>query len=219
MRVDADFVDVLQRLALAYAPTHQVSSVGVVGNAPLRPDAARAAAVDRCDVVVRVNGFALDTISGPPTVGSRTHLVVFNRGLRASPWFFDRYRDRLYVLLEPGRLHWEPESWPHWWPEDLGYLVASNEAVTIPLSEAMGLDSRRHASWATTGTVAAWLARLAFPGAALTLTGLSFVDEPDQQSWEHHWGEPSPVGPEHLIVAESELIRSWIDAGQATFLR
>lgn len=213
------FLESLRELGRAYALHPDVRSVAVVGNAPLPASAERARAIDACDIVVRVNGFALDGSTRPLTIGNRVNIVVFNRGLRASPWFFDRYRDRLYVMVEPGRLHWEPESWPSWWPDDLGYLVASNEEVTLPLSDALGLDSRGRPEWATTGTTAAWLAQMAFPGAAVTLTGLSFVDEPEQDAWEHHWGDPSPVGREHLIMAESRLIRSWIDAGQVTFLR
>ena len=142
-------------------------------------------------MVVRVNGFALDD-ARLATLGSRTDLVVFNRGLRASPAFFDRYRDRLYLMVEPGRLHWEPETWPHWWPEDLGYLVVSNREVIVPLSEAMGIDSLADPYWATTGTTAVWLGSLAFPEATLTLAGFSFVDEPVQESWEHHWGSRPP---------------------------
>ncbi len=212
------FVESLRALAESYAPHHPVRRVAVVGNAPLGPSPERADAIDSADVVVRVNGFALDG-GAPTTLGSRADLVVFNRGLRASPFFFDGYRDRLYLMVEPGRLHWEPETWPHWWPEDLGYLVVSNREVIGPLSQAMGVDSVADASWATTGTTAVWLAMLAFPEATLTLAGFSFVDDPDQESWEHHWGDPSPVGPEHLISAESRLVRGWIDDGRASLLR
>ena len=63
-------------------------SVAVVGNKPLDPSPDRAAAIDACDLVVRVNGFRLDDDSDEPTYGRRAEVVFFNRALRATPWFF-----------------------------------------------------------------------------------------------------------------------------------
>ena len=54
-------VDYLRALVRAYARTPDVSSVAVIGNAPLEPSAERAAAIDACDVVFRCNSFVLDT--------------------------------------------------------------------------------------------------------------------------------------------------------------
>lgn len=217
-RAAEDHIRLLRDLAAAYMPTPPPTSVAVVGNAPLSPSLDRARRIDHCDAVFRVNGFAVDRDLGNPTVGNRAHVVLFNRALRASPHFFHAYRERLYLMVEPGRLHWEPETWPHWWPMDLGYIVVSNEAVTLPLSEALGLDSRAQALWATTGTTAAWLAAELFPDASLFLTGYSFIEEPKQTMWAHAWGQPSPVGPEHVIGRESAMLQHWIRTGRVHYL-
>lgn len=203
-------------LATAYARDPRVRTVAVVGNKPLEPDAARAAAVDGCDLVVRVNGFRLDDPGDPPTYGRAADVVFFNRALRATPWFFAGYRGRLHLLVEPGRLHWEPDLVPSWWPRDLGQVHVDNEDLTVPLSEELGLDSRQDGLWATTGTMAAWWARTTFPDAELTLAGYSFVDQPDQTRWAHASGDDCIVGPEHRIARESELLRGWAAAGVAT---
>jgi hypothetical protein len=200
---------VLEGLLRAYAARPDVSSVAVVGNAPLEPAAERAAAVDRCDLVIRVNGFVTDDPGGPATVGRRTDVVVFNRGLRATPHVFRDYRNRLYLLVEPGRLHWEPEVIPQWWPEDLGFVPVSNRDVTLPLSDALGLPTRQEPIWATTGTMAAWIARTNFPAAELLLTGFSFIDDPNQTSWLHAAGDSCIVAPEHRIANEGRLLDSW----------
>ena len=209
----------LKGLLQAFAMRPDVQSVAVVGNAPLAPDADRAAAVDGCDLVFRVNGFVLDEPDGAPTVGRRADVVVFNRGLRATPWVFRNYRDRLYLLVEPGRLHWEPEVIPGWWPEDLGFVPVSNREVTLPLSDALGLPTRQEPTWATTGTMAAWIARTNFPAAELVLTGFSFIDNPHQTSWMHAAGDSCIVGPEHQIVPEGRLLDSWTRTSKTRLLR
>lgn len=206
-------------LMRAYARNGEVNSVAVVGNAPLEPDPARAAAIDACDLVVRVNGFALDKPGDPVRVGSKVDVVVFNRGLRATPWVFQDYRSRLYLLVEPGRLHWEPELIPDWWPADLGFVAIPNREVTVPLADALGLPVRTEPTWATTGTMAVWLAATRFSAAALHLAGFSFVDDPTQTSWLHAWGEGCVVGPEHQIATESRLLNSWLESGRAQLWR
>ncbi|QWF80184.1 hypothetical protein HUW46_03603 [Amycolatopsis sp. CA-230715] len=203
----------------AYADRPDPRSVAVVGNQPLPPDPQRAKAVDACDLVIRVNGFMSDELGGQPVVGSRTHVVVFNRALRATRWVFQNYRSRLYLLVEPGRLHWEPEDIPGWWPADLGYVPVSNREWILPLSDAIGLPSRTEPTWATTGTTAAWIARTAFPHANLVLTGFSFIDNPDQTAWEHAAGDSCIVGPEHQIAAEGRLLDSWTRTGDTDLLR
>jgi hypothetical protein len=207
----------IRELAETYARTTPVRSVAVVGNKPLAPSPERAAAIDDCDLVVRVNGFRLDEEGEPATYGRRADVVVFTRGLRATPWFFAGYQDRLYLLIEPGRMHWEPDLVPSWWPQDLGQVHLNNEDLTIPLSAEMGLDSRRDSLWATTGTMAAWWARDAFLDADLHLAGYSFVDEPTQNGWAHAFGDDCLLAPEHRIALESELMRRWIDEDRATF--
>ncbi|MPY96769.1 MAG: hypothetical protein GEU97_02010 [Actinophytocola sp.] len=200
----------MARLIHAYADDPQPRAVAVVGNQPLPPDERRAKAIDACDVVFRVNGFVCDEPEGPPTVGSRTHVVVFNRIVRATPWLFHDYRDRLYLLVEPRRMHKEPTRLPHWWPHDLGAVPVSNREVTLPLSAALGLDT--DAAWATTGTMAAWIARTTFPDADLYLSGFSFLDDPEQTSWRHASGDSCPVGKEHHIGREGRLLSSWTES-------
>jgi hypothetical protein len=206
----------VRELAETYARTTPVRSVAVVGNKPLEPSAERAAAVDSCDLVVRVNGFRLDEASDPPAYGTRADVVFFNRALRATPWFFAGYRDRLYLLVEPGRLHWEPDLIPSWWPQDLGQIHLDNDDLTIPLSRDLGLDSLTDGLWATTGTMAAWWARTTFPDAQLHIAGYSFIDDPEQTRWAHASGDDCIVGPEHRIALESDLMRRWLDDGLAT---
>lgn len=190
----------------------------MVGNAPLPPDAERARAVDACDLVIRVNGFVLDEPDGPEAVGSTVHVVVFNRALRATPWVFRDYSKRLYLMVEPGRLHWEPENIPGWWPTDLGFVPVSNRDVTLPLSDALGLRTAEEPTWPTTGTMAAWIGRTAFPKAELLLTGFSFIDDPHQTSWMHAAGDSCIVGPEHRIAVEGRLLESWTRTGNARLL-
>lgn len=203
-------------VAETYARNTPVRTVAVVGNKPLEPSGERVAAIDACDLVIRVNGFRLDDDGDEPTYGRRAEVVFFNRALRATPWFFAGYRDRLYLLVEPGRLHWEPDLIPTWWPRDLGQIHIDNEDLTLPLSAEMGLDSYAEGLWSTTGTMAAWWARTTFPDAHLQLAGYSFVDDPTQTRWAHASGDDCLVGPEHRIALESELMRRWVDDGRAT---
>lgn len=211
--------NLMRRLLDAYAEQPDPRSVAVVGNMPMAPDAERAKSIDACDLVFRVNGFVLDEPGAPPTVGGRCDVVVFNRGVRATPWVFRDYPERLYLLVEPGRMHWERPELPEWWPADLGCVPVSNREVILPLSDAIGLDSRRDALWATTGTIAAWIARTAYPDAELLLTGYSFIDDPDQTSWQHAAGDSCIVGPEHRIAAEGRLLDSWTRTSTTRLLR
>ncbi|TDQ04976.1 hypothetical protein EV186_101940 [Labedaea rhizosphaerae] len=215
---DTQAPSLLRSLLDAYADRPNPRTVAVVGNQPLARDPDRAAAVDACDLVIRVNGFVMDEPGDEPVTGSKVHAVVFNRALRATPWVFRDYSTRLYLMVEPGRLHWEPDVIPAWWPEDLGLVPVSNREITIPLSNALGLDGAQ-AHWATTGTMAAWIARTMYPDAHLLLTGYSFIDNPNQTSWEHASGDSCIVGPEHQIAAEGRLLASWVDSGSTTLMR
>ena len=213
--VPENAIERLRTLCDAYATVSPPRSVAIVGNAPVAPSAERAEAIDSCDLVVRVNGFALDRPREPHALGMRADVVVFSRGVRATPWFLRDYRDRLYLLVEPGRVHWEPETIPDWWPPDLGFLPVPNREIAMPLSEALGFDLRTEAHWATTGTMAAWLAHTLYPSAQLHLAGYSFIDRPDQTSWEHAVGEPCAISAEHVLHRESALLRGWADSGAA----
>jgi hypothetical protein len=214
-RTPESTLEVMRAMVQAYAERPDVRRTAVVANAPLEPDPQRAADIDGCDVVIRCNSFVLDEPGAPAAVGRKVHVVVFNRALRAAPRVFDSYRDRLYLMVEPGRLHWEPDFRPRWWPDDLGQLLVPNREITIPLSDALGLPSRTKPVWATTGVMSAWIALTLFPDAELTLAGFSMIDHPDQDKWEHAWGDSCPVGPEHRIGPEGTLLRSWIDQGRA----
>lgn len=209
---------VVRDLAVTYAQRRPVRTVAVVGNKPMGADPSRADAVDAADLVVRVNGFRLDEPGAGPgerAYGRAAHVVFFNRALRATPWFFEDYSQRLYLLVEPGRLHWEPEAVPSWWPQDLGQVHVSNDDLTLPLSAELGLPTDREGLWSTTGTMAAWWARRTFPDAQLLLTGYSMVDDPHQTRWSHASGDECIVGPEHRIAAEAELLRRWQREGLA----
>lgn len=208
----------LRQLAETYAARLPVRKIAVVGNAPMEPSASRAAAIDGADIVIRVNSFVTDVPGAPPTQGGRTDLVLFSRLVPATPFLFHRYRERLYVLLEPMRMYGRREMWPPSWPEDLGFAVARNDAVAIPINEALGLPWREQHLAPTTGTTAAWLALHLFGEAEVLLTGVSFLDDPHQTSWRHQFGDSVGVGPEHRIAAEAELLSGWLDSGRMTFL-
>ena len=214
---EAAFYDRLRPLAELYARNPDVRRVAVVGNQPLPPSAARAEAIDAADLVFRVNGFRTDTPGEPPAVGHRTDVVVFNRGVRPTPWFFEEYTRRLYLMIEPGRLLWENPKLPAFWPKDLGLVTIPNREVILPLGAAMDADPREVGQWATTGTVMLWIATRLFPDAVFDVAGFSFVDAPEQTAWDHAYGDSSAVGAEHHIHRESVLVREWIDSGLVTY--
>jgi len=213
----AAFYDRLRPLVETYARGESVRRVAVVGNQPLAPSAERARIVDGADLVFRVNGFRTDAEGDPPAVGCRTDVVVFTRGVRPTPWFFHAYSERLYLMIEPGRLLWENPKLPAFWPKDLGMITMPNREVILPLGEAMGADPRESGQWATTGTVMLWIATRLFPDAEFDITGFSFVDDAEQTTWDHAYGDPSAVGTEHRISREAVLLRDWIEAGLITY--
>lgn len=212
-------MDSLRDLMTAYAARRPVSSVAVVGNAPLAPSDLRAREVDGADLVLRMNSFVLDRPGAPRCQGSRADVVVWNRVTRATEFVFHDYRDRLYALVEPMRLHGNPEMWPSSWPADLGLVAVSNRAFTEPLNDLLGTPWREERLAPTTGTLATHLALTLFPEADVRVTGLSYLDDPAQTSWQHQWGDSCPVGREHRIAQESALLRSWRDAGRIRVLR
>jgi hypothetical protein len=213
------FYDRMRPLVASYCRTGAVERVAVVGNEPLEPSDERAATIDSADLVFRVNGFRVDAEDTEPSVGTRADVVVFNRGVRPTPWFFDRYGERLYLMIEPGRLLWENPKLPAFWPADLGLVTMPNREVILPLGEALGADPRAGGQWATTGTVMLWIATRLFPDADIDAAGFSFIDAPEQTAWNHAFGDPSAVGVEHRIELESELVRGWIDAGRIAYHR
>lgn len=208
----------LRDLAASYARTPgEVRSVAVVGNAPMVPSAARAAAVDGCDLVLRTNSFVLDAPDAAPVAGRRTSIVLWGRLVRATTSSFADYRSRLYVLLEPMRMFHRPEVWPGSWPADLGLVVARNDAVAVPLLDELGVPWRDEALAPTTGTTAAWLARALFPDAEVHLTGLSYVEDPSPERWDYQSGATGRIGSEHRVAAEGALLRRWWQEGRVRF--
>lgn len=216
---EAAFYARLRPLVETFARGETVERIAVVGNQPLDPSAERTETIDSANLVFRVNGFRTDEQGGPPTVGRRADVVVFNRGVRPTPWLFDAYPERLFLLVEPGRLLWENPKVPGFWPADLGFVTMPNREVIIPLGRAMGIDPREGGQWATTGTMMLWIATRLFPDAHFDAAGFSFVDQPTQQAWDHAYGDPSAVGEEHRIELESALVRGWIDSGLITYHR
>jgi len=214
-------LDDLAALAAAYSQRAPgaVESVAVIGNAPLSPSDDRADVVDAADLVVRVDSFVLDGPRRPRAQGARADVVLFNRLLRATPWCFEGYRRRLYLLVEPMRMHGTREHWPSSWPVDLGLVPVPNREVTVPLAELLGVPWREQRLAPTTGTMACYLALTLFPQARMVFTGFSFLDAPDQTHWRHQWGDSCPVGREHRIGDEAHLMRSWVQQERVTFLR
>jgi len=185
----------------------------------MQPDEGRADEVDSADLVIRVNSFVMDRPGHPRCQGARADVVVWNRITRATEFLYDRYRERLYLLVEPMRMHGNPEMWPESWPRDLGLLAVPNGEVAARLNDELGYSWREEGLAPTTGLTAAWLAVTLFDDADVVLAGFSFLDDPHQTSWRHQWGDECPVGPEHRIDAEARLMQSWIDGGRARFVR
>ena len=86
--------DQLRSYLLAYAARQPVERVAVVGNAPLHPDAGRAATIDAADLVIRVNAFVLDEPGSAPTVGTACHAVLLSRATTITPWTLRDHRER-----------------------------------------------------------------------------------------------------------------------------
>jgi hypothetical protein len=218
---DADPGVDLRPLVAAYARHDPPRSIAVVGNAPLRPDAERAAAIDTADLVLRMTTFAVDDANAEPaaepTFGTRTDVVVLHRGTIASPYTFADYTSRLYLHIEPGRMHWEPDFRPYWWPVDLGQVHIPNYQFSLPLVHLLGLDPAQP-TWATTGTTSVYLVHRLFPDAEIRIAGFSLLHDPEQVMFEHAWGTPVHVTPEHRLRAESALLHSWAAQGRITIL-
>lgn len=212
-------LDVMRELVRSYAPRPDIHTVAVVANAPLEPSSERAEAIDACDLVIRCNSLVLDEPGRPAAVGSRVDVVVFNRLLRAAPRVFDSYRDRLYLMVEPGAVHRTANRRPPRWPADLGHFVVPNREITLPLSEALDFATLEEQIWPTTGLMSVWIAMTLFPDAELTITGFSMIDDPTQVEWSHEWGDSCAVGPEHRIEPEGRLLASWMSSGRVALLR
>jgi len=202
----------------SYARVPSPRKVSVLGNAPLGASDGRADDIDSADLVIRVNSFVTDTPGAARCQGARTDVVVWNRITRATPFLYAGYRERLYLMVEPMRMHGSEEMWPSSWPEDLGLVPVPNGAVAARLADELDIAWQSERLAPTTGLTAAYLAVTLFPDADILLAGFSFLDDPHQTSWQHQWGDSCAVGREHRIDAEARLMASWLDLSRARFV-
>jgi hypothetical protein len=164
-----------------------------------------------------MTSFAVDEEQGESCFGDKTDVVFLHRGTLATRATFAQYSRRLYVLVEPGRRHWEPSTMPQWWPRDLGLVHLPNDIFADPLTHTLGLSSKEPI-WATTGTLAVWTMSTLFPQAQLLVTGFSIVDNPRQTRLAHARGPSVPLTDEHRLDRESCLLRRMDESGQILVL-
>jgi Glycosyltransferase family 29 (sialyltransferase) len=210
----------MRRFLESYASSSPVRTVAVVGNAPLEPNAERAAAIDGADLVIRVNSFVLDMPGAAPCLGTKVDAVVVNRATRLTPWFLQRYRARAFLQSDTATVHlsrFRRRPAEHW-PADLGVWQVPNASVVAELRDLIWADAGDEPVDPTTGTLAAWLAYLLFPEAELRLTGFSYLDERRPLTWEHHFGGTVPVSQAHRVDREGALLNSWLASGRAVAL-
>jgi hypothetical protein len=211
--------DQLRSYLLAYAARQPVERVAVVGNAPLRPDAGRAATIDAADLVIRVNAFVLDGPGSAPTVGTACHVVLLSRATTITPWTLRDHRERAYLVPQAGFVQYRPGDetglllHAGFWPPDLGAMPLPNAVVKVRVVRALDPAARPGSLIPTTGTTALFLAHEMFPGADLVGAGFSFLDDEEQQSWSHHSGGHTKVNWQHRLDLEATLLRSWIADG------
>lgn len=223
-RTRQDQWDQLRSYLLTYAARHPVEHVAVVGNAPLPPDAERAATIDSADLVIRVNAFVLDEPGAAPTVGTACHAVLLSRATYMTPWTLREHWKRAYLVPQAGFVQYHPGDevglllHTGFWPPDLGAMPLSNAVVKARLVRALDPEARPGSIIPTTGTTALFLAHELFPAADLVGTGFSFLDDEEQKSWSHHSGGHTKVNWQHRLDLEATLLRSWIDDGTLRYL-
>jgi hypothetical protein len=210
----------LRALITSYARHDPVRSVAVVGNKPLEPEAERAAAIDRSDLVVRCNSLVLDEPGDEPTLGSACHVVLLNHATHNTPWVFRDYRRRLYLVPQAGftRYH-KVNPQVSFWPADLGAIPVPNAVVTKPLVDRMDPDHVPARLIPTSGLLALYIAHELFSDAEMVASGFSFVDARDQTEWRHHSGSSTGVPAFHDLHLEGALLQSWIDDRSVRFFR
>jgi hypothetical protein len=216
--IDSAALTALSAFVESYARRRPVERVVVVGNAPLGPSAERRDLVEDADLVVRCNSFVLDEPGEAPCAGRRTDAVVFAPRTRVTRWFLESYTSRAYLMVNnTSRVKRIPEH-PHSFPDDLGFWPLPHRIVGLPLRQQLMPERNGTGAVPTTGTTAAFLARVLFPDARLYLTGFSFVHEPEQKSWAHRWGTVVGIPPAHRLDREGALLRSWFDEGHAVLV-
>jgi hypothetical protein len=217
--LDRELFEDMVQLLESHASHLPVRRVTVVGNAPLEPDDKRVEIIETSDLVVRCNSLVLDEPGAAPTLGRKTDVVVAARATRITPWFFLDYPRRAYLIIDAGNVRKsEPPPTPGNWPDDLAAWPISNRVFGWPLRRLLRPEKDGWGAVPTTGTEAAYVVRELFPEAELFLTGFSFLDNREQTSWKHQWGDECIVHPAHKLDLEGALLQSWIDSGSATFL-
>ena len=212
--------DQLGAYMTAYARSHPVRKVGVVGNAPLGPSDERADDLDSCDLVIRANSLVLDRPGEPRALGSTCHVVLLSRSTRITPWVFQDYRNRAYLLMQAGFtvFTWLRDTAAHW-PADLGAMPVPNGVVTKRLADRLWTDREPKSLIPTTGTTGLFLAHELFPDAELVATGFSFIDNREQSEWGHHAGGVTAVNELHRLDLEGALLESWVQDGSMKLLK
>lgn len=210
--------DFLRDLIASYADHQPVRKVAVVGNAPLEPDPDRVAELNSSDLVLRANSLVLDEPGEPASVGSACHVVLLSRSTRMTPWVFQDYRRRAYLVPQMGfPLYYTVRPGPTFWPADLGAVPLPNGVVKKRLADLLDPGHEPGRLTPTTGITAVFLAHEMFPDADLVATGFSFVTDQDQVEWAHHAGGTTAVNKYHDLRLESALLRSWIADGSLRF--
>jgi hypothetical protein len=211
--------DSLRDFIASYAARQPIRQVAVVGNAPLEPNAERAAELDASDLVIRANSLMLDDPGQPPCLGTTCHVVVLSHATRITPWVFQDYRRRAYLVPQMGfPLYYKVNPAPDFWPPDLGALPLPNAVVKRRLVDRLDPDHVTARLTPTTGTAALYLAHEMFPEARMVATGFSFLSQQAQTEWAHHSGGTTGVHKLHDLALEAALLRSWIDDGTMQFL-
>lgn len=206
--------DLLREYVCSYAERRPIGKVAVIGNAPLEPDPARVAEIDSSDLVIRVNSMALDDPGAPECVGTRCHVLVLSRYAPVTPWMFQNYRRRAYLIPQAGYgLRYILHPQPYFWPPDLGTLPIPNVPVITGLLDQLDPDRVPNQLIPTSGTIACFLGHEVFPAADLLAIGFSFLDGLQQQAWRYQSGGGSPVIAAHRLDLEAALLRSWADDG------
>lgn len=211
--------DAVRDYLASYAKQQPVRKVTVVGNAPLGPNPERVAEIDSSDLVFRMNSLALDDPGGPPCVGRKCDVVVVSRYAPVTPWMFQDYRNRAYLIPQAGYgLRYILHPQPYFWPSDLGTMPVPNAPVITRLLDLLDPDHVPNELIPTSGTISCFLAHEMFPEAEMLATGFSFLDGVQQDAWRYQSGGGSPVIAAHQLGLEATLLRSWIDDGSMRML-
>ena len=206
--------DQMRDFLAAYAVRSPVRKVTVIGNAPLAPSPDRVADIDSSDIVIRLNSMALDRPGGPPCVGTRCTAVVLSRYAPVTPWTFQDYKRRAYLIPQAGYgLRYILHPQPYFWPSDLGSLPIPNAPVITRLLDRLDPNHVPNELIPTSGTIGLFLGHEMFPDAELVATGYSFLDGVQQTAWRYQSGGGSPVIAAHQLPLEAALLRSWVRDG------